>query len=87
MTTMTFQSRPVQRRRVKPKTGRTQVNAIDVVAAFDLGFRPVVVSVAILVAAVTWATPAHADATDDSLPTASPFASADSAVAVGFWSW
>jgi hypothetical protein len=87
MTTMTFQSRPVHRRRVRPKTGRTQVSAIDIIAALDLGFRPVVVSVAILVAAVTWAAPAHADAADDSLPTASPFASADSPVAVGFWSW
>ena len=68
MTTMTFQSRPVRRRRVRPKIGRTQVSAIDVIAAFDLGFRPVVVSVAILVAAVTWATPAHADAADNALP-------------------
>jgi hypothetical protein len=87
MTMMTFESRPAPRRRVRPKTGRTQVSVIDVIAAFDLGFRPVVVSVAILVAAITWATPAHADAAADSLPTASPFTSADSPVAVGFWSW
>ena len=87
MTTMTFQSRPAQRRRVRPKTGRTQVSAIDVIAAFDLGFRPVVVSVAILVAAVTWVAPAHADTADELPPTASPFTSADSPVAVAFWSW
>ena len=53
MTTMTFQSRPVPRRRVKPKIGRTQVNTIDVIAAFALGFLTVVVSVAIVVAAVS----------------------------------
>ena len=34
MTTMTFQSRPVALRRVKPKIGRAQVNTIDVIAAF-----------------------------------------------------
>ena len=53
MTTMTFQSRSVPRRRVKPKIGRTQVNTVDIIAAFALGFLPVVVSVAIVVAAVT----------------------------------
>ena len=71
MTTMTFQSRPVPRRRVRPKIGRTQVNAIDVIAAFALGLRPVIVSVAIVVAAVTWATPGHADAAHDARPAAS----------------
>ena len=59
MTTMTFRSRPVPRRRVRPKIGRTQVNSLDVIAAFELGFRPVLVSVAIVIAAITWATPAH----------------------------
>ena len=59
MTTMSFQSRPVPRRRVKPKIGRTQVNTIDIIAAFALGFQPVVVSVAIVVAAVMWVAPGH----------------------------
>jgi hypothetical protein len=74
MTTMTFQSRPVPRRRVRPKIGRTQVNAIDVIAAFALGFQPVVVSVAIVVAAVTWVAPGHADAPHHALPAASGWA-------------
>jgi hypothetical protein len=74
MTTMTFHCRPVPRRRIKPKIGRTQVNTIDVIAAFDLGFRPVVVSVAIVVAAVTWAAPGHADAAHDAPPAASAWA-------------
>lgn len=74
MTTMTFQSRPVPRRRVKPKIGRTQVNTIDVIAAFALGFQPVVVSVAIVVAAVMWVAPGHADAAHDAVPAASGWA-------------
>ena len=74
MTTMTFQSRAVPRRRVKPKIGRTQVNTVDIIAAFALGFLPVVVSVAIVVAAVTWAPPGHPDAAHDAVPAASGWA-------------
>ena len=74
MTTMTFQSRPVPRRRAKPKIGRTQVNTVDIIAAFALGFLPVVVSVAIVVAAVMWVAPGHADAAHDAVPAASGWA-------------
>ena len=74
MTTMSFQSRPVPRRRVKPKIGRTQVNTIDIIAAFALGFLPVVVSVAIVVAAVTWVAAGTPDAAHDAVPAASGWA-------------
>jgi hypothetical protein len=54
-------------RQARPKTGRTRVSTVDVIAASALVLRPVVVSVAIVVAAVTWATPTHADAVGDSI--------------------
>jgi hypothetical protein len=68
MTTATLHSRTVWTKRpARVKTGRTQVGAVDVIAASALVLRPVVVSVAIVVAAVTWSTPAQADPIDDSI--------------------
>jgi hypothetical protein len=61
----TFQSRPISRRQARPKTGRTQLGTVDIIAASVVVFRPVVVSVGIVIAAVTWATPAHADGVGD----------------------
>lgn len=69
MATVTLQGRPISMRQARPKTGRTQVSAVDVIAGSALVLRPVVVSVAIVVAAVTSATPAHADAVGDSITT------------------
>jgi len=68
MTTATLHSRAVWTKRPsRVRTGRTQIGAVDVIAASALVLRPVVVSVAIVVAAVTWSTPAHADPIDDSI--------------------
>jgi hypothetical protein len=64
-TAATFQSRPISRRQARPKTGRTQLSTVDVIAASVVVFRPVIVSVGIVIAAVTWATPAHADGVGD----------------------
>lgn len=68
MTVTTFQSRPMSRptskRQARPRTGRTQVGTVDVIAASVVVLRPVVVSVGIIVAAVTWATPGRADVGD-----------------------
>jgi len=68
MTVTTFQSRPICRptskRQARPRTGRTQVGTVDVIAASVVVLRPVVVSVGIIVAAVTWATPGRADVGD-----------------------
>ncbi len=61
MTTASLHSRPMSKRQARPKTGRTQVGTVDVIAASAMVFRPVVVSVAIVVAAITWSMPAHAD--------------------------
>src|SRR3954470_18033042 len=68
MTTATLHSRAIWTKRpARVRTGRTQIGAVDVIAASALVLRPVVVSVAIVVAAVTWSTPAHADPIDDSI--------------------
>ena len=69
MTTATFHSRPTSTRQARPKTGRTQVGTVDVIAASAFVLRPLVVSVAIVAAAVTWARPAHADPVGDSMTT------------------
>ena len=60
MTTVTFHRRTKQTRRVKPKTGRTGVNAVDVIAASVIVIRPVCVSVALIAAFVLWPGRAHA---------------------------
>jgi hypothetical protein len=64
MTTVTFHRRTKQTRRVKPKTGRTGVNAVDVIAASVIVIRPVCVSVALIAAFVMWPGRAHADTGD-----------------------
>jgi hypothetical protein len=64
MTTVTFHRRTKQTRRVKPKTGRTGVNAVDVIAASVIVIRPVCVSVALIAAFVLWPGRAHADTGD-----------------------
>jgi hypothetical protein len=69
MTAVTFQSRPISKRQARPKMGRTQVGTVDIIAASVVVLRPVVVSVGIVVAAVTWATPSHADPVGDSVST------------------
>jgi hypothetical protein len=69
MTAVTFYSRPISKRQARPKTGRTQVGTVDVIAAAVVVLRPVVVSVGIVAAAVTWATPARADPVGDSIST------------------
>ena len=56
--------RPTSKRQARPRTGRTQVGTVDVIAASVVVLRPVVVSVGIIVAAVTWATPGRADVGD-----------------------
>lgn len=61
MTTVTFHRRGKRTRRIKPKTGRTSVSAVDVIAASVVVIRPVCVSVALIAAAVTWSTHARAD--------------------------
>jgi hypothetical protein len=65
MTTAIFQSRPMSKRQARPRTGRNQFGTVDVIAASVVVFRPVIVSVGIVIAAVTWATPAHADGVGD----------------------
>ncbi|MCW2630455.1 hypothetical protein [Mycobacterium sp.] len=69
MTAVTFYSRPISKRQARPKTGRTQVGTVDVIAAAVVVLRPVVVSVGIVAAAVTWATPARANPVGDSIST------------------
>ena len=69
MTAVTFYRRPISKRQARPKTGRTQVGTVDVIAAAVGVLRPVVVSVGIVAAAVTWATPARADRVGDPIPT------------------
>jgi hypothetical protein len=64
MTTVTFHRRTRQTRRAKPKTGRTGVNAVDVIAASVIVIRPVCVSVALIAAFVMWPGRAHADPND-----------------------
>jgi hypothetical protein len=69
MTKATFHRRPTSTRQARPKTGRTHVNSVDVIAACAMVLRPVVVSVAVIAAAMTWTAPAHADPIGDSITT------------------
>ena len=71
MTTTVFHVRAVSTRRARPKIGRTQIRAVDVIAASAVVLRPIIVSVAIIIAAVTWASPSHAH-TINSAPFALP---------------
>jgi hypothetical protein len=64
MTTVTFHRRTKPTRRVRPKTGRTGVNAVDVIAASAVVLRPVLVSAALIAATVLWPGRAHADTGD-----------------------
>jgi hypothetical protein len=64
MTTVSFHRRTKPTRRIRPKTGRTSVTAVDVIAASVVVIRPVCVSVALIAAAVTWSTHARADTGD-----------------------
>jgi hypothetical protein len=64
MTTVTFHRRTKATRRIRPKTGRTAVTAVDVIAASVVVIRPVCVSVALIAAAMTWSTHARADTGD-----------------------
>ena len=64
MTTVTFHRRTKPTRRVRPKTGRTGVNAVDVIAASAVVLRPLLVSAALIAATVLWPTRAHADSGD-----------------------
>jgi hypothetical protein len=61
MTTVTFHRRTKPARRVRPKTGRTRVSAVDVIAASAFVIRPVCVSAALIAAVVMWPGRAHAD--------------------------
>ena len=72
MTTTAFHVKAMPSRRVRPKIGRTQIGAVDVIAASAVVLRPIIVSVAIIVAAVTWAGPSHADTVASSSPVTSP---------------
>ena len=67
MTTVTFHRRTKPTRRVKPKTGRTVVSAFDVIAASAVVLRGVLVSAALIAAAVAWPTRAHADDGDSTV--------------------
>ena len=68
MSTVTFHRRIKPTGRVKPKTGRTSVTVLDVIAASVIVIRPVCVSVALIAAAVTWSTHARADNGDPGSP-------------------
>jgi hypothetical protein len=61
MTTVTFHRRPKTARRLRPKTGRTGVNAVDVIAASVVVIRPLCISAALVAAAVWWPAASHAD--------------------------
>ena len=71
MTTTAVHVKPISSRRVRPKIGRTQIRAVDVIAASAMVLRPIIVSVAIIIAAVTWASPSHADTAASSTPVTS----------------
>jgi hypothetical protein len=64
MTTVTFHRRTKPTRRVRPKTGRTGVNAVDIIAASAVVLRPVLVSTALIAVTVLWPARAHADSGD-----------------------
>jgi hypothetical protein len=64
MTTVTFHRRTKPTGRVRPKTGRTRVSVVDVIAASVIVIRPVCVSVALIAAFVMWPGRAHADPGD-----------------------
>jgi hypothetical protein len=61
MTTVTFHRRIKPAGRIRPKTGRTGVNAVDVIAASVVVIRPLCISAALIAAAVWWPAPSHAD--------------------------
>ncbi len=66
-TEVTYRRRPVAARRGRPKTGRTQVGSVDVIATSAAVLRPVVVAGAIVAAALMWGPRAHADVVHDAL--------------------
>ena len=54
-------------RPAKPKTGRTQVNSVDIVAGSATVLRPLIVSLGIIGAAMAWSPSAKADIAGDAL--------------------
>jgi hypothetical protein len=64
MTTVTFHRRTKPVGRIRPKTGRTGVTAVDVIAASVVVIRPLCISAALVAAAVWWPAPSHADPGD-----------------------
>lgn len=62
----TYRRQPVARPG-RPKTGRTQVNSVDVIATSVAVLRPVAVAGAIFAAAIMWGPRAHADIVGDAL--------------------
>ncbi|WP_142239884.1 DUF732 domain-containing protein [Mycobacterium sp. ST-F2] len=66
-TEVTYRRRPVAARAGRPKTGRTQVGSVDVIAASAAVLRPVAVAGAIVAAALMWGPRAQADVVHDTL--------------------
>ncbi|MUL47888.1 DUF732 domain-containing protein [Mycobacterium sp. CBMA293] len=66
-TEVTYRRQPVGGRPGRPKTGRTQVGSVDVIATSAAVLRPVVVAGAIIAAALMWGPRAHADVVHDAL--------------------
>ena len=66
-TEVTYRRRSVAARPGRPKTGRTQVGSVDVIATSAAVLRPVVVAGAIVAAALMWGPRAQADVVHDAL--------------------
>ena len=66
-TEVTYRRQPVAARGGRPKTGRTQIGSVDVIATSAAVLRPVVVAGAIIAAALMWGPRAQADVVHDAL--------------------
>ncbi len=66
-TEVTYRRRSMAARPGRPKTGRTQVGSVDVIATSAAVLRPVVVAGAIVAAALMWGPRAQADVVHDAL--------------------
>ena len=66
-TALPYRRKVVLSRPAKPKTGRTQVNSVDVIAGSAMMLRPFIVSLGIIGAAMVWSPNAKADIVGDAL--------------------
>jgi hypothetical protein len=62
-----YRRKVVPGRPAKPKIGRTQVNSVDIIAASATVLRPLIVSLAVIGAAMVWSPNAKADIVGDAL--------------------